>query len=274
MKLSRRRLLTTLVNGGIGVGVGGFTYGVAHERHSLALTATDLAVSGLDPAHDGLRIAFLTDLHHSALVPAADIQHAVDLARSASPDLVVLGGDYVTRGDRRFVEPMARLLRPLDAPHGVFAVIGNHDEERSINAALGRNGFAVLLDSWTRVLIKKVALDIGGLRYWTRRADAVARALRGVGPTVLLLAHDPRRLREAAALGVGAVLAGHTHGGQVVLPGIGPLAARRFPVAAGLTRRDNTSMFVSRGIGTVYVPVRIGCPPEVSIVTLRRKAGF
>ena len=84
----------------------------------------------------------------------------------------------------------------------------------------------------------------------------------------------PRRLREAAALNVGGVLSGHTHGGQVVLPGLGALAARKFPVASGLTRRDNTSMFVSRGIGTVYAPVRIGCPPEVSIVTLRRKAGF
>ena len=89
---------------------------------------------------------------------------------------------------------------------------------------------------------------------------------------MLLLAHDPRRLREAAALNVGGVLSGHTHGGQVVLPGVGALAARKFPVASGLAQQDNTSMFVSRGIGTVYAPVRIGCPPEVSIVTLRRKA--
>ena len=274
MGLSRRGLLTGLINGGVGLLAGGFTYGAAHERHRLELTTTELAISGLDRAHDGIRIAFLTDIHHSALVPADDVDRAVRLALSAAADLVVLGGDYVTFGDKRFVEPMAQLLRPLDAPYGVFAVIGNHDEERSVAAALGRNGVAVLLDAWTRVVIRNSPLDIGGIRFWTRRADDIARALRGVGPTVLLAAHDPRRLREAAALNVGGVLSGHTHGGQVVLPGIGALAARKFPVPSGLTQRDNTAMFVSRGIGTVYAPVRIGCPPEVSIVTLRRKAGF
>ena len=274
MELSRRSMLTALVNGGVGLGVGGYTYGAVHERHQLELTATELTLSGLDPVHDGLRIAFLTDIHHSALVPAADVEHAVRLAQSAAPDLVVLGGDYVTFGDRSYVAPMAQLLRPLDAPHGVFAVVGNHDEERSVGEALGRNGFAVLLDAWTRIVVRRAPLDIGGIRFWTRRGDQIARALRGIGPTVLLLAHDPRRLREAAALNVGGVLTGHTHGGQVVLPLVGALAARKFPVASGLARQENTTMFVSRGIGTVYAPVRIGCPPEVSIVTLRRRAGF
>jgi predicted MPP superfamily phosphohydrolase len=274
MALSRRALLTALVNGGVGLGVGGFTYGAAHERHRLERTATELSVSGLDPAHDGLRIAFLTDIHHSQLVPATDVERAVALAQSASPDLIMLGGDYVSFADRSFVGPMAELLRPLHAPHGVFGVIGNHDEERSVATALGRNGVDMLLDSWTRITVRREPLDIAGIRFWTRRGDVIARALRGAGPTVLLLAHDPRRLREAAALNVGGELAGHTHGGQVVLPGIGALAARKFPVASGLVRRDNTAMFVSRGIGTVYAPVRIGCPPEVSIVTLRRRAGF
>ncbi len=89
---------------------------------------------------------------------------------------------------------------------------------------------------------------------------------------MILLAHDPRRLTEAAALNVPAVLSGHTHGGQVVLPGVGAVARRRFPVLAGLGSRENTSIFVSRGIGTVYVPVRINCPPEVAIVTLTRRS--
>jgi predicted MPP superfamily phosphohydrolase len=75
---------------------------------------------------------------------------------------------------------------------------------------------------------------------------------------------------EASALNVPAVLSGHTHGGQVVIPGVGAVARRRFPILAGLGSRDNTSIFVSRGIGTVYVPVRINCPPEVAIVSLAR----
>jgi hypothetical protein len=87
---------------------------------------------------------------------------------------------------------------------------------------------------------------------------------------VILLAHDPRRLTEAAELDVPAVLAGHTHGGQIVLPGVGAVARRSFPVLSGLGSRDNTWMFVSRGVGTIYVPIRINCPPEVAIVTLKR----
>ena len=93
--------------------------------------------------------------------------------------------------------------------------------------------------------------------------------LRGASGTVVLLAHDPRRVTEAAALGVPLVLSGHTHGGQVVLPGLGAMAAQKFPVVAGLARQDRTTLFVSRGVGTVYVPVRINCPPEVAVLTLR-----
>ncbi|MBI2188888.1 MAG: hypothetical protein HYU37_17450 [Acidobacteria bacterium] len=96
--------------------------------------------------------------------------------------------------------------------------------------------------------------------------------LRKATDTVILLAHDPRRLTEAAALDVPAVLSGHTHGGQVVLPGVGALARRRFPILAGSGSRENTSIFVSRGVGTVYVPVRINCPPEVAMVTLTRRS--
>ena len=86
---------------------------------------------------------------------------------------------------------------------------------------------------------------------------------------MILLAHDPRRLEEAAALDVPLVLSGHTHGGQVVLPGVGAIAARKFPVVAGAARRENTSIFVSRGVGTVYVPYRLNCPPDVSVITLK-----
>ena len=95
--------------------------------------------------------------------------------------------------------------------------------------------------------------------------------MKGAEGTVLLLAHDPRRLAEAASLKVPAVLSGHTHGGQIVLPGVGALARRSFPVLSGLGQQGDTSIFVSRGIGTIYVPVRINCPPEVALLTLRRR---
>ena len=96
----------------------------------------------------------------------------------------------------------------------------------------------------------------------------IASIVRGASGLVVLLAHDPRRFLEAAALKIPLVLSGHTHGGQVVLPGIGALAAQKFPVVSGIGRRDMTTMFVSRGVGTVYVPVRVNCPPEVAVLTL------
>jgi predicted MPP superfamily phosphohydrolase len=206
------------------------------------------------------------------MVPADDVTRAVNLLMAQRPDLIVLGGDYVTFGDRAFVGPVAELLAPLRAPHGVFAILGNHDHDRDMPAALGKNHLEVLKDARTRLEIRGEGLELAGLRFWTRRAEDIWRVLRGASNTVMLLAHDPRRLTEAAGFNVPAVLSGHTHGGQVVLPGVGAVARRRFPVLEGLGSRDNTSIFVSRGMGTVYVPVRINCPPEVALVTLKRRS--
>jgi len=272
MLLSRRAAIKGLLATTVGGLTGTAAYGMGYERHRIGITETALPVSGLPPALDGLRVGFLTDIHHSGTVPAADVVRAVDLVRGARPDLIVLGGDYVTFGDRAFVGPVAELLAPLTAPHGVFAILGNHDDDRDMPAALAAQRIEVLRDARTRIVIRNEPLELAGVRFWTRRIDDIARVLRKADQTVLLLAHDPRRLVEAASLNVPAVLSGHTHGGQVVLPGVGALARRRFPVLAGLGSRDNTSIFVSRGVGTVYVPVRINCPPEVAIVTLKRRS--
>jgi predicted MPP superfamily phosphohydrolase len=271
MLLSRRAALKGVLATAVGAVAGAGAYGVAYERHRVRLTRTDLPVSGLPPPLDGLRVGFLTDVHHSALVPADDVTHAVRLVLAERPDLIVLGGDYVSFAQRAYMQPVADLLAPLAAPHGVFAILGNHDDEREMPAALARKGFAVLKDQRTTIELRGERLDIAGIRFWTRRPGDIARVLRRAGHTVLMLAHDPRRLTEAAALNVPAVLSGHTHGGQVVLPGIGAVAKARFPILWGLGQRENTHMFVSRGVGTVYVPVRINCPPEVALVTLRMR---
>lgn len=272
MGLTRRAALKGMFATAVGAVTGTATYGVAYERHHVELTAADLAVSGLPAPLEGLRIALLTDIHHSHLVGADDVTKAVQLALAQKPDLIVLGGDYVTFGDRAFVGPVAELLSPLHAPHGVFAILGNHDDDKDMPAALARQGFTVLKDQRTRLAIRGEALELAGIRFWTRRPAELARVLRKSSGTVLLLAHDPRRLTEAAELNVPAVLSGHTHGGQVVLPGVGAVVekAARFPILAGTGQRENTSIFVSRGIGTVYVPIRFNCPPEVAVVTLRR----
>lgn len=272
MLLTRRAAIKGVVATTVGAITGASAYGVVYERHHIGVTNAALPVSGLPPALDGLRIGFLTDVHHSAMVPADDVRRAVDLVSAARPDLIVLGGDYVTWGERAFVGPVAELLAPLTAPQGVFAILGNHDDDRDMPAALIAKHIQVLKDARTRLQIRGEGLELAGIRFWTRKSSEIARVIGPARDTVLLLAHDPRRLDEAADLDVPALLSGHTHGGQVVLPGLGALARRRFPVLAGVASRENTWMFVSRGVGTVYVPVRINCPPEVAIVTLKRKS--
>jgi predicted MPP superfamily phosphohydrolase len=270
--ITRRAALKGALATAIGGLTGAVSYGVVYERHRLGVTEATMPFVGLPPAFDGLRVALLTDIHHSALVPADDVTRAVELALSTQPDMIVLGGDYVTYGDRNFVEPVAELLSPLRAPNGVFGILGNHDDDREMPAALAKRGITVLKDQRTRVVIRGEAIELAGIRFWTRRAADIAKVLKGADDPVLLLAHDPRRLTEAAALNVPGVLSGHTHGGQVVLPGVGAIARARFPVVEGLARREQSSIFVSRGIGTVYVPVRINCPPEVALVTLQRQS--
>jgi uncharacterized protein len=256
--------------GGVGTVVGGGAYGLAYSRHNIEVVRKTISVSGLQPAHDGLRIGLITDLHHSEMVPAVDVARAVSLMMNERPDIIVLGGDYVTWGDRSYVIPCAEALTGLTAPHGVYAVIGNHDDERDMPTALMSRGYEVLRDARTTVRVKGEHLDLVGVRFWTRRARDIARLVGDTKSTVILLAHDPRRLEEAAALKVPLVLSGHTHGGQVVLPGLGSVASRRFPVLSGAGRRGDTSIFVSRGVGTVYVPYRLNCPPDVSVITLAR----
>jgi len=268
--VTRRDFLRSATAISVGALTGVGAYGVAYERHHIALILRDIAVRGLPPALDGLRIGMITDVHHSAVVPPADVTRAVTLLTDAAPDMVVLGGDYVSVFDRGYVGPVAELLAPLaNAPHGSFAVLGNHDDEREVPAALSSRGFTVLKDQRTAVTIKGERLDIAGINFWTRTPGDIAGVLKGTGGTTILLAHDPRRLAEASALDVQLVLSGHTHGGQVIVPGVGAIAGRKFPVLAGYATRENTALFVSRGVGTVYVPVRINCPPDVAVLTLR-----
>jgi predicted MPP superfamily phosphohydrolase len=262
-------VLKGITAAGIGAFTGSLAHGYFYERYQIELTRATLPVSGLADALAGLRIGLLTDLHRSDTVSHEMIDRAVRLVMAEAPDVIILGGDYVTWGDRRFVQPVADALAPLSAPHGVFAVLGNHDDDRDMPAALTAKGFAVLRDARTRLVVNGEPLELAGLRYWTRRVNDIAHVLRGASPTVILLAHTPMRLAEAAALGVPLVLSGHTHGGQIVLPGIGAVAAREFPVVAGIGKRESTTIFVSRGVGTVYVPVRLNCDPEVALLTLK-----
>jgi predicted MPP superfamily phosphohydrolase len=268
MGVSRRAVLSTLLGGGATLLGGSGIYGFAYARHDLEITRATLAVDRLPPSLDGLRVGLVTDIHRSLWVSHDDVSRAVRTLMAEAPDIIVLGGDYVTWGDRDYVHAAAEALAPLSAPHGVFGVLGNHDDDHDMPAALSAHGVEMLKDARTTIRIKGEPIDIVGIRFWTKRGADIASIMRGGSGFPMILAHDPRRLAEAAALKIPLMLAGHTHGGQIVLPGIGALAKQKFPVLAGIARRNQTTLFVSRGVGTVYVPVRINCPPEVALLTL------
>jgi hypothetical protein len=270
MRISRRRLLHSIAATGIGLGTGTLAYGALYERHQLSLARYTVRLEDCPPALDGLTIGLLTDLHHSTTLAADTIDAAVGLLQKEAPDLVMLGGDYVSFGDRRYIGPAVEHLATLArAPYGAFAVLGNHDDELDTTAAMKRSGLALLRDDRTRLTIRGETIDIAGLRFWTRRPVDLQRVLDHAAPLTLMLAHDPRRVVEAAGFDVPLVLSGHTHGGQVLLPGVGAVVGRKFPVLAGVAMHGRTQLCVSRGVGTVYLPVRINCPPDVTLVTVR-----
>jgi uncharacterized protein len=269
--ISRRTAIKGLAAVAGGAAVGLAIDGYAFGRHQLTVVRTDLPITGLGSGLDGLRVGYVSDLHHSEFVTMEDIRRAASLMAAERPDLILLGGDYVSYGNLRYAEPCAEVLGTLHAPLGVFAVLGNHDDDRYVPDALRRRGIGVLRDESTTIVRRGDSLILTGIRFWTRGPADIARAVGPRSAPVLLAAHDPRRILEAAALHIPGVISGHTHGGQVVLPVVGALAARKFPVAAGRLSRDGCEMFVSRGVGTVIVPIRVNCPPEVNLVTLRRR---
>ena len=267
--LTRRDLLRTLGAAAVGTATGAAAHGFLYERYHLETIEETLQVARWPHALAGFRIGFISDIHRSATVSHEQVAHAVQEVMSRTPDLIVLGGDYVTNRDRRYMRLAAESLRGLAAPHGVIAVLGNHDDEREVPAALEAAGFDVLRDARTKRIIRGERVDIAGLRYWTNRLPDVARVVAGASPALILVAHTPKRLSEAQALSVPLLLSGHTHGGQIVLPVLGSTAAREFPVVAGSARRADTTVFVSRGVGTVYLPIRLNCPPDVAVLTLQ-----
>jgi predicted MPP superfamily phosphohydrolase len=242
------------------------------------ITDTDIWMRRLNPRHDGLRIVQLTDLHHSLFTPLEEIKRAVHLANRLRPDLVALTGDYVTLS-RDYIWPLAEALGKLDARLGVFAVLGNHDfqvDPDEITRALRAQRIRVLRNSHYALRAGSARLWIIGVDDLWWQADDMDAALESVPArdAKILLCHNPMGIRKAAQKGIDLVLSGHTHGGQVLLPVVGSIYGRsklgeRF--IQGWNRLHNTQIYVSRGIGKVLVPLRVGCPSEITCLRLRSR---
>ncbi|HVA63043.1 MAG TPA: metallophosphoesterase [Terriglobales bacterium] len=215
----------------------------------------------------GLRIAHLSDIHYGLFLSRPSLERVLELTHEQRPDLIAITGDFVTQSPV-FIEPVCELLAELKAPLGVYAVLGNHDFRAGaepLTRALRRRGIKVLRNQHRLLRHGGTAFQIAGIDDSRQHPDLAA----ALGPTsrfTLLLAHNPLALQDAAACGVDLVLSGHTHGGQIRLGFAAPLYERFLP--AGFLSLEGTQMYVSRGLGKVIVPMRVGAPPELAFLTL------
>ncbi len=244
------------------------------EQFSLTIEHKQIRLRRLPQELDGFRIVQLSDIHHSPFTSREQIERAVATANSLQPDIVALTGDYVSK-ERQYAAPCAELLGTLRARHGVYAVLGNHDhwtDAALITDLFRAEGMTVLVNQGMRFEKNDAAFWLAGVDDTMVGLEDLPLALAGssVDEFKLLLAHNPVILRRAAQAGVDLVLSGHTHGGQVSLRSERSASGRpRRRLLKGLARRGETQIYVTRGLGTVVLPVRFGCPPEVSLLELR-----
>ena len=238
----------------------------------------ELEISRLAAAHDGLRIAHLTDLHMSGRITRAYYEHVVEEVNGARADIVAITGDIV-EGDQ-FLDWLTPTLGRLRARHGVYYVRGNHDRratEGLLVAAMAATGIVHVGSTWQQVLVNDAPVILAGNELpWHKPATdmSVCPGHDSAGlPLRILLAHSPDQFGWAQANDVDLMLAGHLHGGQIRLPLLGAITSpskHGVRYVAGVFTAGNTVMHVSRGAGAL-TPLRFGCPPEVSVLVLRGK---
>lgn len=257
----------------------------AIELNRLVVTRAEFTVSGLPEGFDGIRVAAFSDLHAGArFIDEAKVRKVVAAVNALQPDMIVLLGDYVT-GHRTMPpqmlpETVAANLRGLQAPLGVWAVLGNHDwwtEGPRIRRALESAGIQFLDGRATRIERGGDALWLAGVPdYWTQPRSEYASLTAAIpeNAPVIAITHNPD-LFPLLPERIGLLIAGHTHGGQVRIPFLGrPIVPSMYNAryAAGLVREGGRAVYVTTGIGTSIMAVRFLTPPEVVLLTLRKQA--
>jgi uncharacterized protein len=245
----------------------------------VALTHYEVVVPGLPPGLEGLRVLHVSDLH---LRPGSELAWQLPEVAAAAPhDLAVYTGDFIDDDDG--IAPVGTLLARMPRVAGAYAVLGNHDH-RPRGRAYGRNDVcrlkAELMAAGLEVLTNTARPICGGELFLVgvddpaTGRDDVSRAMHGVPPGAccLLLAHSPDIVLRLGPYRPGLILAGHTHGGQIRLPLIGPvITMSKVPrqLTMGLHQCAGVPTFVTRGIGYSGLNLRLGCPAEVALLTLR-----
>lgn len=277
-RISRRTFLK-----GAGIAAVGLPlYATEVARHEISIERRTIHLSRLPEAFDGFRIVQISDFHYGEFTEPYFLREVVSHVNRLNPDAVLFNGDYVTMGPLpkeytiRSADPCAAILSGVACPLR-FAVLGNHDSsyaEPAVLSALANHRLPLLYNS-------SVPLERGGERLWIAGTGdacckkvnldaAVPATSRTGGEPVVLLVHEPDLLPQVARYGVDLMLSGHTHGGQVRLPFVPPInlptLGKRY--VEGLFRVGETQLYVNRGIGTVGVPMRLNCPPEITEITL------
>ncbi len=252
------------------------------ERHRLTVLEHTVRIENLPAAFQGFRIVQISDFHYSRWVEQWFLREVVARVNALLPDMVALTGDFITadshslRNNRRHEGIVAEILAGLTCPLR-YCSLGNHDsiDFAGAIAALTRNGLHVLRNSYTSIDLRGDRLWVGGLADAYFDAPDVTRAIPQdrQGAPVVLLGHEPdlaTTIQQYDA--VDLMLAGHTHGGQVRLPLLTPFflpdLGRKF--IHGRFNLQGMQVYVNRGIGTVHLPVRFRCPPEITVLTLER----
>ena len=259
-------------------------YGLLYGRLNLETTAPVIRLPRLPRAFEGFRICQLSDIHIGPFMPAEEIRKYVAIANAQKAEMIVLTGDFVTF-DPGTQQAVVDALRGLRAPFGVYGCLGNHDSwtgvEESITELFRQSGVRMLRGTNLPITTGGESFNLIGVDFQSSRrfgpSPAVPHLLGNIEGLIdrdrvnILLSHNPDTFDRAAELGIDLSLAGHTHGGQAALEFISPeLAPSRLvtPYVSGWFQKPGGQLYVNRGIGTIFIPIRIGAPPEITVYRL------
>lgn len=276
MALSRRNFLKIGALAGLSVtAVVSGLFVLSNEAEDPVIDEVVVPIQNLKPGLEGFRIVQLSDIHLRPYTKPDLVERAVELANQLKPDLTVLTGDFVWR-DRDAAFELAPILAGLNARYGVFSVMGNHDywlDIQALQQAFDDAGLPVLYNQGHVIQHNGANLYLAGMDDgWSGQPDLQAALADSPANTpVVLLLHEPDLIDQVSAdPRVTLQLAGHTHGGQVVVPGqppfFTPYLGKKY--SQGLFKVQLAWLYTNRGLGTISVPYRLNCPPEVTLLTL------